>query len=209
MTLSKDEGFVLWLALATIVHGWTCVEQSHNEEGMTEMRRGLAAYRATGARLAHTYILALLAEGCAKSARSDEALLVLGEAMEACNLSGERVFEAELHRLKGELIVQISRDKPVAEAQRSGAVTPVGHAVALGGGLTEAESCFITALDIARSQGAKAFELRAAMGLGRLWRAQGRREDARRVLAETYGSFVEGFDTRDLREARMLLDELA
>ena len=182
--------------------------RGHNEEGLAEMRKGMEAYRATGAGLAHTYILSLLAEACARTGRSDEGLAMLDEALQTLDQRGERVFEAELHRLKGELTLQIAGDRSIAEVARTGSAVSDEDAPPPGSALDEAEGSLVRALDIARSQGAKAFELRAAMSLCRLWRAQGRREDARRLLAEVYGPFVEGLDTRDLKDARRMLDDL-
>jgi predicted ATPase len=145
----------------------------------------LAAFEATGAKAARPYWLALLAEACGEGGQAKEGLEVLAEALAAVHTTGERFYEAELYRLKGELLLTLSREN-------SG----------------EAEICFHEALEIARRQQAKSLELRAAMSLSRLWRQLGRPEEARQLLAEVYGWFTEGFETADLREAKALLAEL-
>ena len=118
----------------------------------------------------------------------------MAEALAAVHTTGERWWEAELHRLQGELLLQSGVQRP-----ESSVFTP--HAA-------EAEACFQRALDVARSQQAKSLELRAAMSLSHLWQRQGKRQEARDLLAPIYNWFTEGFDTADLREAEALLDEL-
>jgi predicted ATPase len=146
----------------------------------------LMAYRATGAELTRSYYLALLAEAYGTMGQPEAGLIVLAEALTLADKTGERFYEPEIHRLKGALLQQQSADN---------------HA--------EAQACFHRALDIARSQQAKSLELRAATSLSRLWQQQGKRNEARQLLAEVYSWFTEGFDTPDLREAKALLDELA
>lgn len=113
------------------------------------------------------------------------------EALTLVNRAGERFYEAELHRLKGELTLQ------------SQAPSPRSHVA------SEAEECFYRALDIARKQQAKSWEVRAGMSLSRLWQQQGKQKDVRQILAEIYDWFTEGFDTKDLQEAKTLLEELS
>ncbi|HLB78720.1 MAG TPA: hypothetical protein VJO72_16945, partial [Candidatus Dormibacteraeota bacterium] len=127
----------------------------------------------------------LLAEAYGRAGQAEAGLAMLAEALEAVDKYGERFYEAELHRLKGELLLQQS-----AEFQG------------------EAEACFHQALDVARRQQAKSLELRAAMSLARLWQRQGKRDAARELLAEVYGWFTEGFDTVDVQEAKALLEAL-
>ena len=149
------------------------------------MRQGMAAWHTTGAEVDRPYFLALQAEAYGKGDQIEEALRVLLEALALVHRFGDRYWEAELHRLKGEtLLSQAMPDKG------------------------QAETCFHQALDIARSQQAKSLELRAAMSLSHLWQQQGKRAEAYQLLAETYGWFTEGFDTTDLQEARALLAEL-
>ena len=150
------------------------------------MQQGLAAWRATGAAVFQPSGLALLAAASAQVGRHEAGLTLLAEALAVVNDRGERRSEAELHRLKGELLL----------------ARAAGHD-------TEAGTCFRQALDIARRQQAKSWELRATMSLARLWQRQGKRDAARQVLAEVYGWFTEGFDTADLREPKTLLDALS
>ena len=149
------------------------------------MRQGLAAFRATGAELARPYYLALQAEAYAQAGQREEGLSLLAEALATVHKTGERWWEAELHRLKGELLL---------------ALLPQKYA--------EAETCFRQALDITRRQQAKTLELRAVMSLSRFWLHQGKRAEAGRLLAPVYSWFNEGFDTADLQEAKALLDFL-
>jgi len=153
---------------------------------MASMRQGLIAYQATGAELLRPCILAYLTEGYGQGGRPDDGLRTLAQALDVAGKHQERVLEAELHRLKGELLHALSVEH---------------HA--------EAEACFCQALDVARRQQAKSLELRAAMSLSRLWQQQGKRDAAHELLAEVYGWFTEGLDTADLREAKALLQELS
>jgi predicted ATPase len=149
------------------------------------MHQGLAAWEATGAELLKPCVLALLAEAYGKVGQADVGLTLLDEALATVNKHGERFYEAELYRLKGELLLALSEEHQA-----------------------EAESCFHQALAIARRQQAKSWELRAAMSLSRLWQQQGKRTEAQALLAPIYGWFTEGFDTVDLQEAKALLEEL-
>jgi predicted ATPase len=132
------------------------------------------------------YGLALLAKASAQVGQHEVGLALLAEALAVLNDTGERRWEAELHRLKGELLLACA----------------AGHDA-------EAETCFRQALDIARRQQARSWELRAAMSLARLWQRQGKRTEAHALLAPIYGWFTEGFDTADLQEARALLEALS
>jgi predicted ATPase len=133
--------------------------------------------------------LALLAEAYGKGGQVEEGLTVLAEALATVNRSEERMYEAELWRLRGELTLQASAQSTESRAQ-------------------EAEGYFLKAIDIARQQQAKSWELRASTSLARLWQQQDKREDARQMLAEIYNWFTEGFDTKDLQEAKTLLNQL-
>jgi predicted ATPase len=182
--LAREHGFVFLLAEATFFRGWALAKQGQGEEGIAQMGQGLAAWRATGAEIGRTYYLALLAEAYGKVGQAEEGLSALAEALALVDQSGERWWEAELYRLKGELLLARSTENQ-----------------------TEAEACFHQALDVARHQQAKSLELRAAMSLSRLWQQQGKQAEARALLAPIYGWFTEGFDTADLQEAKVLLDE--
>jgi predicted ATPase len=192
MALCAEQEFAYYLAWGKIMQGWAVAEADDRETGIAGMRQGLSALRATGAGLRQPYYLALLAEACGKADRAAEGLTLLAEALKlACN-TGERWWEAELHRLKGELLVR----QAVGDVVRS----PLHR---------EAETCFRRALDVARCQQATSLELRAAMSLSRLWRQQGKLEEACQLLTPIAGRFTEGTDTADLQEARALLDQLA
>ena len=153
---------------------------------MSALRESLAGLYATGTDVRRTYYLALLAEVLGKADQYEEGFQVLAEALEFAVARGERWWEAELHRLRGELLLARSRDN-----------------------LAEAEDCVHRAMAIAREQHAKSFELRAATTLARLWGDRGRRGEAHDLLAPVYDWFAEGFDTADLKDAKALLDELA
>jgi predicted ATPase len=183
MTLTTERGFAEWLARGTVLHGWALAMQG--EAGLTEMRQGLAAERATGAALFQPYFLGLLAEAYGAGGHPDEGLEVLAEALAVMDTTEARFYAAELYRLKGALLLQ----QAVPDA-------------------AQAEACFHQALDIACHQQAKSFELRAATSLARLWQSQAKRQEAYDLLAPVYHWFTEGFDTADLQEAKTLLDQL-
>jgi len=185
IALSAEHRFPHWLAWATTLRGWAMAEQGSKEEGIALIREGLAGSRATGAELNRPYFLTLLAGACKYTGHLDDGLSALTEALAAADEHENRHYEAEMHRLKGELLLR-QDDSNVAEARR----------------------CFERAIEIARKQSTKSFELRATMSLTRLIATQGRRGEARAMLAEIYNWFTEGFDTADLKDAKALLDEL-
>jgi class 3 adenylate cyclase/predicted ATPase len=189
--LCTEQGIPHYLALGTIWRGWALAEQGQGEEGLSQIRQGLAAWQAMGAELSRPYLLALLAEAYGRGGQVEEGLTVLAEALVMVDKNGERQYEAELYRLKGELTLAQSRVQGLASRVK------------------EAEGCFLKAIEIARRQQAKSLELRAVMSLSRLWQRQGKRKEAHRMLAEIYGWFTGGFDTKDLQEAKALLDELS
>ena len=193
IVVCTEQGFPYWLAMGTILRGWVLAEQGQEEEGIAQMRQGLAAYRATGAELRRPYYISLLAEAYGKEGQAEEALNTLAEALDTVNKSGERWYEVEMYRLRGELLLKSEIQGSESEVQR----------------LPEAESCFRQAIEIARQQSAKSLELRAVMSLSRLWQQQGKNDEARQMLAEIYSWFTEGFDTADLKEAKALLEELS
>jgi predicted ATPase len=147
----------------------------------------MAAYGTIGAVSARPYFLTLLAEACGSIGQTTEGLSLLAEALATVDRTEECGWEAELHRLKGEILLA-----QAGESQK----------------VQEAEACFQQALAVARHQQAKSLELRAAMSLSRLWQQQGKRAEARELLAPIYSWFTEGFDTPDLQEARALLEKL-
>ncbi len=150
------------------------------------------------------YYLALLAETYGKGGQAGEGLTVVGEALAIVDKNEERYYEAELYRLKGELTLQQSEvQSPRSEVTNTQPLTPNPHVE------VEAEACFHKAIEIARRQQARSLELRAVMSLSRLWQKQGKKEEARQMLAEIYGWFTEGFDTADLKDAKALLETLS
>jgi TOMM system kinase/cyclase fusion protein len=186
IALCTEQQFAYYLAWGMTMQGWAQVVQGQDEEGLAQIRRGLAALRATGAALRLPYYLALLAEACGQTGHAAEGLTLLAEALAQAHKTEESWTEAELHRLKGELLLSLSTDNQA-----------------------EVEGCLHQALAVARRQQAKSLELRAAVSLSRLWQQQGKRAEARELLASIYGWFTEGFDTADLQEARVLLEALA
>ena len=179
--MAEEHDYALVRAVGAILQGWALIRRGQRAEGATLVRQGLEAYRATGAEFQLTHLLVPLAEG----SPPQEGLTVISDALALVETTGERYYEAELHRLKGELLLTISDDNEA-----------------------EAERCFQQALDIARARRAKSLELRGALSLCRLWRRQGKNKEAGQFLAEIYEWFTEGFETADLKEARALLDEL-
>ena len=186
VALAREQGFPVWSALATLYHGWALAQQGLEKEGASELHQGMAAYRASGAGLGLPYQLARLAEVYERTGQVQEGLSALTEALAATEKTGDRRWVAELYRLKGVLTLQ----------------SPMGVQ-------KEAEEFLREAVAIARNQQAKSLELRATMSLARLFAAQGKRDEARAILAEIYGWFTEGFDTADLKDAKALLGELA
>jgi len=203
LALSSEQEFAFLAAHGMVLRGWALVEQGQGQEGAAQIRQGIVAYRATGAEAERPHWCALLAEAYGKVGQAEEGLTVLTEALAVVDENGDRYYEAELYRLKGKFVLQSGVRGPESENPNTQHPTPGTHAEA------EAEVCFLKAIEIARKQQAKSLELRAVMSLARLWRPQGKREDARQLLAEIYNWFTEGFDTKDLQEAKALLAELA
>ncbi len=191
IALCTEQGFGSILSQATIQRGYALAQQGQAEEGIALMRGGLDAMLATGSSLFRPLFLCFLAEACLTSGRFEEGLAAVAEAIAIMGKTGERYYEAELHRLKGDLILR-----------RSGVEAEPGVQ-------TEAEECFRKSIEIARQQEARSFELRAVTSLSRLWKQQGKKAEARQMLAEIYGWFSEGFVTEDLKAAKSLLDELS
>ena len=184
VAVATEQGFPHWRARGTIYRGWGKVKNGDLAEGISLLRGGSAAYRATEAELWLPHHIALLARACEIAGQIEEASALLDEALQIGERTGERWLNAELNRHKGQLLLR------------------QGHPAA-------AEELYRKALGIAEEQEAKLWELRAAASLARLRRDQGRHAEARDLLAPVYGWFTEGFDTADLKEAKALLDELA
>jgi predicted ATPase len=184
MTLAKEQGFPFWIAYSAILRGWALAQQGQAAEGIEQMHQGLRAHRATRGEQMRLYFLALLADVHGTLGEPEAGLTVLSESLALVDKTEERWYEAELHRLQGELLLQQSLDNQ-----------------------TEAETQFHHAMTIAQNQSAKSWELRAATSLARLWQQQGKRQEAHDLLAPVYGWFTEGFGTADLKDAKALLDE--
>jgi class 3 adenylate cyclase/predicted ATPase len=185
IALCTEQGFPLFMPMGAILRGWALVQEGRGEEGSVQMRQSLADLRATGAGLWQPTFLSLIAEADGRIGQTERGLGVLDEAFAIVDRNNERFYEAELHRLKGELLLLS---------------TPAD--------LSGAERCYQFALEIAQRQMAKSLGLRAALSLARLWAKEGRRSEARNLLAPIYGWFIEGFDTPDYKEANSLLEEL-
>jgi predicted ATPase len=181
--IAAEHGFPFWRAQGTIYRGWIKVRNGDLEEGVSLLRSGSTAHRATGAEMLTPYHIALVAAACEVTGQIVEALTLLDDALKIVERTGERWFAAELNRQKGQLLRR------------------QGHAEV-------AEELYRKALSIAEEQCAKLWELRAAVSLARLRRDQGRRAEARDLLAPVYGWFTEGFATPDMKEAKALLDDL-
>ena len=188
IALCQEHGFRVHLAIGTLYKGWGLVEEGQDREGLLLLHQGLESFRATGVGL--VYVDALLAEAYGKAGQAEEGLTELAKALKAVP-NQERFYEAELHRLKGELTLEKFK---VQGSEFNGE--------------EEAEACFHKAIDIAQKQQAKSWKLRAATSLARLWQGQGKKQEARDLLAPVYDWFTEGFDTADLKNAKALLDEL-
>jgi len=205
IALAREQEFTPLIAAGTIRRGWALAEQGQVEEGLAQMHQGLATRGAARAALAQPYFLVLQAEVYGKVGQREHALSLLTEALAVINRTGERRLEAEVHRLKGTLTLQkFGVQGSEFEAPSPQPLTPNTQAEME----REAEECFLRAIEIARHQQAKSLELRAVMSLSRLWQQQGKKEEARRRLAEIYNWFTEGFDTVDLQEAKAFLAEL-
>jgi predicted ATPase len=186
LPLTAEHNYPNWLANAKILHGWAVAATGAAVAGLAQVRDGIGDKRSLGVRLHLPGVLGLLAELLTKAGDWNEALAVLDEALTIIGATGERWFEPELHRLKAEALIASTPSDP-AEAEAS-----LGHA-----------------LVVAREQGARFWELRAATTLAKLWRDQGRRREAGDLLAPVYGWFSEGFDTPVVQAAKDLLDDLA
>jgi class 3 adenylate cyclase/tetratricopeptide (TPR) repeat protein len=185
ISLCATQGFSELLGICRWLRGCALSELGQEEEGIREMAAGIEGYRSCGSTVSVSWPLGLLASAHGKIGQLEQAFSVLAEGFEVVNQYGERFYEAELLRLKGELLLK----RPAPDE--------------------EAEACFRQAIAVARRQSAKTWELRATTSLGRLLQKQGKKEQARKILAEIYGWFTEGFDTPDLKEAKGLLEELS
>jgi predicted ATPase len=185
LTVATAQGFPLWAGFGTCWGAWSLTMQGQGEAGLAQMHQGIAAVLATGQRGSWSVHLLLLAETAAHAGQVEEGLRCLAEALTAFETTGRGNLLAEGYRLQGSLLLR----QTVPDA-------------------AQAEACFRRALTIARRQQARSWELRAATSLCRLWQQQHKRSAAYALLAPLYGWFSEGFDTADLQEARVLLEEI-
>ncbi|MGC1343915.1 MAG: adenylate/guanylate cyclase domain-containing protein [Candidatus Binataceae bacterium] len=184
LEISRTHGFPQWIGAGEMSLGTQLIESGNAEHGFPLLRRGLEELRNAGGDLVYRYGLVLLADACLAAGKFDEGIAAIDECASYLETEGERMYEAELLRLRGELIFQNSGDHPAAE------------------------QLFRNAISVARTQGAKSWELKAATTLAHLLAAAGRRAEARDTLAPVYAWFTEGFSTRDLIVAKSLLDTL-
>jgi len=183
--LGEEQGFLAYLAKGGFFRGWMSVEEGRPAEGIASMRTALATLQANRDEDFVPLYLVKLAAAHARAGQASEALNLVRRGLTRVAKTDERLFESELHRLEGEVLLQ--QDRTNARA---------------------AEGSFRKAIEVAQAQEAKSWELRAATGLARLWAEQRKRTQARELLASIYGWFTEGFDTADLKDAKALLDEL-
>src|SRR5262249_15150833 len=183
--IATEQGFAFWQATGTLYRAAGLLQHGKLQAALPLLLQGLSAYRATRAGLALPFYHSILRDAYTQAGNFDEALKVLDDGIAIADKNDDCFQYAELYRLKGELLRLRSPDSP-----------------------TEAESCFLQALDTARRHGSKSWELRATMSLCRLWQKQGRRSEACRALSQIYGWFTEGFSTPDLMDAKALLEEL-
>ena len=186
IALSTERELGIFLALGKIFRGWSLTTTGEGEAGHAEMRQGLAEFEPTGAKLGRSYLLGWDGEALASLGQTEEGIHRLDEALAWVKESGERLYEAELYRLKGTIL--LTKASPDTDG---------------------AEACLQRALDVAHHQQGRVWELRAALSLARLWHSQGKTTDGCDLLAPTYGWFTEGSDTADLKEAKAFLDELS
>jgi predicted ATPase len=196
IALATEHRLPFLAAVGGVLHGWTLCQQGQTEQAIAQIRHGITAAQETGASWGRPYFLALLAEAYERDGQIEEGLGVLVEALGLVRKTDERFCEAELYRLRGELL--LARDK---RSQAAGQSALAGSAAPS----SEAEDCLLLAIKIARRQSAKSWELRASASLSRLWQEQGKTEEARQLLDPIYSWFTEGFETQDVQQVKGLL----
>jgi predicted ATPase len=210
--LAREYHFALYRIAGLLLHGCTAVQRGTLGEGIAGITTGLPQYHVIGAQHLLPFFLSFLAEGYRRQEKIDKALQVVSEALSLTATNFDLFWEAELHRLKGELLLQQLKIKNVklknTETKRKGQnkLSAVSSRLSVPSP-QEAEACFQQAIEITRQQGAKLLELRAVTSLARLWQQRGKHHEAHRMLSEIYSWFTEGFDTADLQTAKSLLAE--
>ena len=182
IALATTYGFPTFAARGEVLRGWALAAQGRGQEGLAQLRHGVDMWLDSGARFDLPWYLILLTDTYKTLGRPEAGLSTLGKALSAAHDTGQEEYNAEIYGLRGALLL---------ESQQ----------------VTEAESCFYQALDIARRQEAKSFELRAAISLAHLWQSQGKDQEAYDLLCPVYNWFTEGFDTEDLQTAKALLQQ--
>jgi DNA-binding winged helix-turn-helix (wHTH) protein/tetratricopeptide (TPR) repeat protein len=183
IALCDEQAIQLERAWAGCWYGWAVAELGETDRGISQIRSALDTQLSIGAQVARSYCLAVLAEALCHAGRTEEGLQAVEDGFDVAKRNGEPFYDADLWRLKGELLTIQNKT-------------------------AEAEDCFKTGIEVARQQAAKSLELRAATSLARLWQRQGRRKDAQKMLGEIYAWFTEGFDTVDVKQAALLRAEL-
>jgi class 3 adenylate cyclase/predicted ATPase len=204
--LASEHGLPFWFAHETIHYGWALAMQGQVAEGILLIHQGIDEWRATGAGLMLSHWFALLAEAYREDEQLDEGWKALTNALATVEETGERFWESELYRLKGELTLQKGKEHGAKSTEQE-SENPNPHSQILDP-QSEAEACFLKAIEISQKQQAKSLELRSAISLARLWQQQDKVAEAHLMLSEIYNWFTEGFDTKDLQEAKTLLAEL-
>jgi tetratricopeptide (TPR) repeat protein len=202
--VSVEHNLKMYQNHAAMTRTWAMSDQGLKQISIKDIREGLAAREATHAELMRPQLLAQLAEALAKTGQPKEGLRILEDALAILHHRGERFYEAELYRLKGELLLMQGAGRVLSRAA-AGRKTTEGKST----DFIQAEQCFHQSIQIARRQKAKSLELRASTSMARLYRDQGRRKEASDLLSAIYETFTEGFGTLDLREAKALLDDLS
>jgi DNA-binding winged helix-turn-helix (wHTH) protein/predicted ATPase len=205
IAVSREHGLVLYQAMATVTRGWALTKQGLQEESIVQMRQGIVAHQATGTEVILPHFLALLVEALHTTGQVEEGLCAVEEALAVVHRNGECYYQAELYRLKGELLLTQSAGRGVSRAAMGRKTMVEAEPPAI----VNAESCFSHSIKIAQRQRAKSLEIRAVVSLARLYQKQCKQQKARCLLAPIYARFTEGFNTVDVREAKTLLDELS
>jgi adenylate cyclase len=227
ITFATEHGFPHWVNWGTAFRGWALAAQGQGEVGISLLRQSLATLTASRVRLARPHLLTLLVDACRRMGQTEDGLNAVAEALAQVQDTGERYCEAELYRLRGELTLAQSRaslkqisNKSKASQNKSRVSNP--QSATHNPQLAEAEACFLKAIEIARTQQAKSLELRAVMSLVRLRQYEAAQAASRitqhetramlnkahAMLSDIYNWFTEGFETKDLQEAKVLLDAL-
>lgn len=185
IALSQEHGMIIWLNGGTYLLGWALAEESRGVQGVDQIEQAYITTRMIGAELSRIMVLPALAEAYARTGHLEKGLALLEEGLQTTQAAGFAMMEPEMHRCKGDLLL------------------------CGGGPEAQAEACFVRAIQSSRRIAARSWELRATLRLARLWRQQKKIAAAHDLLSAVYGQFTEGFDTPDLHEAQLLLDELA